>query len=209
MLFETNQKIVFIGDSITDCGRRDEAAPYGDGYVGLVRSLLLARYPERRLTIVNRGIGGNTTRDLAGRWEQDVIGERPDWLSVMIGINDVWRAYDSDGIGAVPLEEYAATLRTLLDRTRAATSARLILAEPYMIEPDQAQPMRRQMDSYGAAVRQIAADYGALLVRTQAAFDAALATTTPQEWAEDQIHPNAPGHAIIGLAFLKAIEFDI
>jgi lysophospholipase L1-like esterase len=208
MLFETNQKIVFIGDSITDCGRRDVAAPYGDGYVGLARSLLLARYPERRLTIVNQGIGGNTTRDLAERWDQDVIGERPDWLSVMIGINDVWRTYDSDGAGAVPLEEYAATLRTLLDRTRATTSARLILAEPYMIEPDRIRPMRRQMDSYGAVVRHIAADYDALLVRTQAAFDAALATTTPQAWAEDQIHPNAPGHAIIGLAFLKAIEFD-
>ncbi len=137
MLFEATQKIVFIGDSITDCGRRDEAAPYGNGYVSVVRSLLLARYPERQLRIVNQGIGGNTTRDLAARWKQDVIAERPDWLSVMIGINDVWRTYDSNGVGAVGLEEYTATLRDLLSQTRVTTSARLILAEPYMIEPDQ------------------------------------------------------------------------
>jgi lysophospholipase L1-like esterase len=209
MLFEAKQKIVFIGDSITDCGRRDEAAPYGNGYVSLVRGLLLARYPERQLRIVNQGIGGDTTRNLAARWKRDVIAERPDWLAVMIGINDVWRTYDSNGIGAVGLEEYTATLRDLLKQTRATTSARLILAEPYMIEPDQNRPMRRQMDTYAAAVRQVADEYDAILVRTQAAFDAALACTTPKDWADDQIHPNAPGHAIIGLAFLKAIAFDI
>jgi hypothetical protein len=67
MLFEANQKIVFIRDSITDCGRRDTAAPHGDGYVSLVRSLLLARYPQRQLTIVNKGSGGNTMRDLTAR----------------------------------------------------------------------------------------------------------------------------------------------
>jgi lysophospholipase L1-like esterase len=209
MLFEAKQKIVFIGDSITDCGRRDEAAPYGNGYVSLVRGLLLARYPERQLRIVNQGSGGDTTRNLAARWKRDVIAERPDWLAVMIGINDVWRTYDSNGIGAVGLEEYTATLRDLLKQTRATTSARLILAEPYMIEPDQNRPMRRQMDTYAAAVRQVADEYDAILVRTQAAFDAALACTTPKDWADDQIHPNAPGHAIIGLAFLKAIAFDI
>lgn len=209
MLFEANQKVVFIGDSITDCGRRDIAAPYGDGYVNLVRSLVAARYPELNLKVVNKGIGGNTTRDLAARWEQDVIGEQPDWLSVMIGINDVWRTYDSNGVGAVGIEEYTATLRTLLDRARTDTTARLILAEPYMIEPNQSQPMRHQMDMYGAVVRELAAEYDAILVRTQLAFDVALASTTPQDWADDQIHPNLAGHAVIALAFLRAIEFEL
>lgn len=208
MLFGNNQKIIFIGDSITDCGRH-AASPYGNGYVSLVRSLLLARYPDRRLNIINRGIGGDTARDLAARWQQDVIAERPNWLSVMIGINDVWRSYDSNAADAVPLDEYTATLRGLLDQARAASITRLILAEPYMIEPDRTQPMRHQMDAYGAAVRQLAADYGAVLVRTQAAFDAALAHTTPADWAADQIHPNAPGHALIALAFLQAIEFNM
>ena len=209
MLFEANQKVVFIGDSITDCGRRDVAAPYGNGYVNLVRDLIVARYPERQFEIVNKGIGGNTTRDLAARWEQDVIAESPDWLSVMIGINDVWRSYDSNGVGAVGLEEYTATLRTLLDRTRTDNTARLILAEPYMIEPNQGQPMRHQMDMYGAVVRELAAEYDAIVVRTQLAFYVALASTTQQNWADDQIHPNGAGHAVIALAFLRAIEFEL
>src|SRR5437762_2767741 len=93
VIFEQGQKVLFIGDSITDCGRREGPhAPYGNGYVALARTFLLARYAELGLEVVNRGIGGNTVRDLAARWQDDVIAEQPDWLSVKIGINDVWRA---------------------------------------------------------------------------------------------------------------------
>ena len=120
MIFSANQRIVFIGDSITDCGRRDDAAPFGRGYVSMVRNLLGARYPELHLTVLNRGVSGNTVRDLAARWEHDVIDERPDWLSVEIGINDVWRTFRPGREGdAVPLAEYEATLRRLLSRDAA------------------------------------------------------------------------------------------
>ena len=209
MLFQPQSKIVFIGDSITDCGRRDVAAPYGNGYVSLVRSMLLARYPERGLQFVNRGIGGDTTSHLQARWERDVVAEQPDWLSIKIGINDVWRTYDSAGEGAVALDQYIATYRTLIERAREATSAQLILMEPYMIEPDRQQSMRAQMDEYGAAVRELATTFGATLVQTQAAFDAALEHTAPSDWADDKIHPNQPGHAIIALAFLRVIGFEL
>ena len=68
MLFERGQKILFIGDSITDCGRRDVQAPYGNGYMSLVRAFVTARYPELGLTLENRGIGGDTVRHLDARW---------------------------------------------------------------------------------------------------------------------------------------------
>ena len=207
MLFGTGQTILFIGDSITDAGRRAAAAPYGNGYVGLVRSLLLARYPALGLRVVNRGVGGDTVRDLATRWARDVLAERPDWLAVMIGINDVWRQFGDRPAEAVPLAEYDATLHRLLDRARAAGDPRLILLTPYLIEPDPADPMRRRMDEYGAAVLRIAEDYGAVAVNTQAGFDAALATTAPVDWAPDRVHPDGPGHAVIALALLRAIGF--
>jgi len=210
MIFQHGQKVLFVGDSITDCGRREWARPYGDGYVTLVRSLIIARYPELGLTFTNMGVGGDTVRDLATRWERDVLAERPDWLSVMIGINDVWAAFEGDAPDrAVPLAEYDATLRGLLVRATEATGARLILAQPYMIEPDRSRPMRKAMDAYGDAVRQIASEYGAILVPVQAAFDAVLAHTTPADWASDQIHPNQPGHAVIALAFLQACGFEV
>jgi lysophospholipase L1-like esterase len=208
VIFERQQKIVFIGDSITDAGRRPGTAPYGDGYVSQVCTLLQARYPELRLRFANRGVAGDTSRHLADRWERDVIAEQPDWLVMMIGINDVWLSFGLYPQEAVPLPEYEATLRRLLDRTCSATSARLVLMEPYMIEPNRLVPMRRQMDWYGAVIRRLAADYGAVLVRTQAAFDTVLAHTTPHDWSGDQIHPSSAGHAIIALALLREIGFS-
>ena len=209
MLFTALQRIVFVGDSITDCGRRDVAAPYGNGYVSMVRNLLNARYPELNLVVVNRGISGNTVRDLAQRWEKDAIAERPDWLSIKIGINDVWRFFANRPQEGVPLPEYEATLRRLIERTRAVTGARLILMQPYLIEPDRTDPMRAEMDRYGAIVSALAREYESVLVRTQDAWDAALAHTSPTVWAEDRIHPTAPGHAVIALAFLRSIGFEL
>lgn len=136
LCFGAGEKVVFIGDSITDCGRRTELfGPYGRGYVNLVRAMLHARYPEHGLTIVNRGIGGNTIRNLSARWQQDVLDEEPDWLAVKIGINDVGRLILGLMTDYVPLDEYEATYRSLLRQTPAVTNGKLILMEPYVIEP--------------------------------------------------------------------------
>jgi lysophospholipase L1-like esterase len=209
MLFEAKQKIVFIGDSITDADRQTTAQPYGNGYVSMIRNFLVARYPERALVIVNKGVGGNTIRDLDKRWEQDVIAERPTWLSVCIGINDVWRHFDGNSKEAVPLDEFVSTLRRLLKRAQDTTGAKLILAEPYMIEKDPDNLMRRLMNLYGESVDSLAPEFKATLVHTQAAFDAALASTTPADWAGDHIHPNAAGHAVIALEFLRTLGFAL
>jgi lysophospholipase L1-like esterase len=209
MLFGAKQTILFIGDSITDAGRREVNVPYGLGYVNMVRDFLLARYPDLQLTVVNRGVGGDTTRDLLARWNADVLAAPPDWLALKIGINDVWRAFGDHPADAVPLPEYITNLRHLLDQTLARRPVRLILLTPYMIEPDRAQPMRQAMDQYGAAVKALAGEYQAVLVDTQAAFDAALQHTTPDAWAADQIHPDGPGHALLALAFLRAVGFAV
>jgi lysophospholipase L1-like esterase len=209
MIFSSGQRVVFIGDSITDCDRRGAAAPYGDGYVELVRSLVVARHPELGLTWVNRGIGGDTVRDLAQRWEADAIGTAPDWLSVMIGINDIWHSFGSQPERAVPIDEYAATLRELLRRAVDRTGCRLIVAEPYIIEPDRAEAQRAATDRYCLVAREIAAELNAVVVRTQDAFDEVLRVTAPAEWADDRIHPNRPGHAVIAQEFLRALDFSL
>lgn len=206
MIFEAGQKVLFIGDSITDCGRIDEDPPYGNGYMSLVRAFVTARRPELGLTWVNHGIGGNTVRDLAARWDADVIREQPDWLSVMIGINDVWRLFTpGQEADAVPIEEFETTLRALLRQAVEATSCRLILADPYVIEPDRSEPQRALSDQYGQVVAALSQEFGALHVPTQAAYDRALTSTKALDWADDRIHPNLPGHAVLAEAFLEVI----
>jgi lysophospholipase L1-like esterase len=210
---QADSRLVMIGDSITDCGR---ARPVGEGrldalgtgYVSIVNSLLQATAPSRRVRIINMGTSGNTVRDLRARWESDVVALRPDWLSVMIGINDVWRQFDSplQTEWHVPLDEYRQTLDELVAATRPNVRG-IVLLSPYVIEPNQAEPMRRMMDSYGAAVRAVAARHDAVFVDTQAAVDAVLAHLHPMTLAWDRIHPNQTGHMVLARAFLEAVGF--
>jgi lysophospholipase L1-like esterase len=205
MHFRDGQRVVFIGDSITDCGRRDVCAPYGDGYVSLVRAFTSARHPDTRLTWVNHGVSGDTVRHLAARWEPDVLDAGPDWLCVMIGINDIWRGFAGPTDEAVPIGEYEDTLRALLRRGVDATGCRLVLADPYLIEPDHAEPQRVETDRYGRVVAALATEFGAIHVATQRSFDRVLSVSRPADWANDRIHPYLPGHAVIADAFLEAI----
>jgi lysophospholipase L1-like esterase len=209
VIFGQGQRIVMIGDSITDCGRRDAFAPYGNGYVSLVQSFLTARYPGLGLEFENRGIGGDTVRHLKERWDEDAIALKPDWLSVKIGINDVWRAYGQKPHEAVPVDEYEATLRELLNRAVAETGCRLIVLEPYVIEKDRTDAQLVQTRQYAGIARKLAGELDAINVRTQEAFDRVLEHSESTDWAHDRIHPNLAGHAVIAQAFLNAVGFEM
>lgn len=213
MLIAPRSKLIMIGDSITDAERYRPVgeggyAALGQGYVQLVAGLLGAVYPQQGIRIVNMGIAGNTVRDLQARWQTDVLDLRPDWLSIMIGINDVWRQFDlpSHHDWQVPLAEYVETLTGLV-RTTRPTLQGLVLMTPFFIEPNRAEPMRAEMDRYGAAVRELAERYDAVFVDTQAAFDAVLQQIHPAAIAGDRVHPNIVGHTVLARAFLQAIGY--
>lgn len=196
---------MFIGDSITDAGRGTVDPPYGTGYMSLVRAFVVARHPDLGLEWFNRGISGNTVRDLAARWEADVVALQPDWLSVMIGINDVWRFLAGNEAEAVPLEEFERIYRRLLRRAVEAAGCRLILADPYVVEADPAEPHRAMSDLYRRVVEKLAGEFDAVHVRTQEAFDRALVATVPGEWSHDRIHLDLPGHAVLAQAYLDLL----
>ena len=214
MKIPPNSKFVLIGDSITDAGRdpSGEATPWGApghgrGYVGLVEAWLGATRPQDRIRLINRGTGGHTVRDLKNRWQTDVLDLKPDWVSVMIGVNDVWRQYDTPlrVEGHVYIEEYTRTLEDLVTRTRPHVKG-LIVATPFLIEGNRDDAMRKTMDAYSAVVRDLAKKHDAILVDVQAAFDELLVHTHPMTLAWDRIHPNMTGHLAIARAFLKAID---
>ncbi|MDT8390454.1 MAG: SGNH/GDSL hydrolase family protein [Lentisphaeria bacterium] len=211
MKLETNTKFIMIGDSITDCGRGKPAGeglfdPYGNGYVNMVKAFLDARHPERAIRVINKGTSGNTVRDLKKRWREDVLDLKPDWLSIMIGINDVWRHFDSPKMSEihVGIDEYEETLEELIVTTAPGLKG-LILATPYFIEPNLGDPMRIQMDAYGTVVRNLAEKHDAVLVDTQAGFDRMLEQMHPMALAWDRVHPNSSGHALLAQCFLDAI----
>ena len=212
MTIQPNSKLLMIGDSITDWNRaRPVGEAHGDGlgtgYVGLINAFLTAAHPECRIRVVNMGVCGNTVRDLAARWSTDVEDLEPDWLSIMIGINDVWRQFDSrlQSENHISPEEYEVTLDSLIRRS-LPTLQGLVLMTPYFIEANRADPMRKRMDQYGAVVHRLAERHGARFVDTQAAFDAVLTELHPMALATDRIHPCLIGHWVLCRAFLRALD---
>lgn len=211
MKLAPHSKLVFIGDSITDCER---ARPVGEGlfgatgkgWVSLVEGLLGAIHPAHAIRVVNMGTSGNVVTDLKARWQTDALDLKPDWLVIMIGVNDVWRQFDLPRQTEihVPPETYARTLDEIVAQARPRVKG-LVLMAPFYIEPNRADAMRRRMDEYGAIVKKTAAKHDALFIDTQAAFDAVLQHVHANALAWDRVHPNNTGHAIIARAFLNAI----
>ena len=207
-------RLVFIGDSITDCGRahpavEDTPEALGNGYVSLVDAIITACDPTERLNIVNVGEANDTVADLAARWERDVLAWYPEWLSILIGINDVWRSIDflSGGETHVSLEEYTTQLKELVSTTKPSLQG-LVLMTPYYIHADHADRMRAMMDQYSDAVREIATEQKVILVDTQAEFDRVMRIRAAKSLAEDHIHINLVGHMVLARAFLNAVGFE-
>jgi len=205
------ERLLFVGDSITDCGRRASAPPLGNGYVSLVAAAVAAMRPAPNLTILNRGISGDTTRDLLRRWQADVLAEAPDHLLIAIGINDVWRFMSRRFDEAVAVGEYEQNLRHLLNlTTETLPVCRIALLEPFLVEAANDDIFRRSLASYQAVLRTLAAQFDLPLVGLQGAFDAALAEgTAPGTLAGDRVHPTAAGHSLIARAFLAACRFEL
>lgn len=210
MKIAPNSHLVMIGDSVTDCGRArsigaGNSEALGNGYVAAVDAWLTIVCPTHAVRVTNMGVSGNTIRDLAARWETDVQAFAPDWLSVMIGINDVWRQFDAlRQAEAVLPAEFERTYDALMTRTRPQLQG-LVLLTPYFIESSKCDPMRRRMDEYGAIVKRLAGKHAAICVDTQAAFDRALIDHGASVFSSDRVHPNHIGHLILARAFLEAV----
>ena len=211
MLFEKNDTVLFIGDSISDY---DRARPVGEGlfnawgqsYVACAGALLSCMYPELGLRVINMGISGNQVRDLKERWQTDVFDLKPDWVSVLIGINDVWRQFDSPQMPEthVSPEEFEQTYEELIRETLPRVKG-MILMTPYYMETNTRDAMRARMDQYGAIVKELALKYDLILVDLQAGWDRLFQYMHSTNIAWDRVHPNQTGCMYIAKQFLAAV----
>lgn len=198
--------ILFQGDSVTDCGRnRDALYDMGNGYPLLVGARLSAAYTGCDFTFINKAISGNRTCDLVARWDADCVNLRPTVVSILIGINDTWRKFDSnDPTDAKVFEKH---YRDILTRTARETEARLVLLEPFVLPvyEDQKQ-WRADLDPKIQVIRQLSLEFGARYVPLDGMFAAASALKSPEFWAADGVHPSNAGHGLIAEAWLQAVS---
>lgn len=209
MLFQKNDRILFMGDSITDSNRNYEAIPagwssWGDGYVNLLNAYTTAIFPEVELMVVNRGVSGDTILDLENRWEEDVLNFAPDWVTIMIGVNDVWRHFD--GVFAqqrmVKEEEFKETLCKLIEKTQTKVKG-IILLSPFMVEKNEADPVRAMVDRYRKIVETTAKDYDLIYGNVQEKIDGFLEQQSSYVLSSDRVHPSLAGHLLIAQTWLE------
>ncbi|MDF2439689.1 MAG: acyl-CoA thioesterase [Abditibacteriota bacterium] len=206
MLLQANDHVLFYGDSITDAGRNREAtglAGLGHGYASLIAALLLARYPEWKLQFSNRGNSGNRIYDLEDRLESDVLALQPSVVSILIGINDTWRRYDSGVLS--PPDEFKASYARILSTLRERTDARILICEPFLLPiPDDRKAWREDLDPRLTVCRELAREFNTLYLPLDGLFAAASTRAPLAYWLPDGVHPSLAGHAFIAEQWLAA-----
>lgn len=214
MILEKGSRLVMAGDSVTDCGRNRELPPcfwstWGDGYVHVVYANLLAFAPQSSIMVINQGVSGNTSEDLNNRWDSDIMSLKPDYVSIMIGINDVWRWFDSAlrQEKLVDKDMFRANLRSIMDKTVSHVK-KVFLMTPVLFELNETEPMFIKKREFDAVIKEVAKEYNQLFIDCQTPVDRVLKYQHPYMFTMDRIHPNLPGHTLIAESFLNAIELD-
>lgn len=210
-----NAVIVCVGDSITEAH---------DGYVAVLRNLIAAGYPERNIKVVNAGVSGNKAPDMLARLERDVLPHHPQWITISVGINDVWHGfYDFDGDkeipegggpNGVPVDVYESTLNRMVGVLRESTDARIVLLTPTVIGEDLDNPANtanRRLADYVAAMQRVAAAQDTYLAPVHRDFVQALRAgkSVDPEYTltTDGVHMNAIGNHVMALTILATLGF--
>ncbi len=194
-------RILFQGDSVTDVGRnREDFDGLGNGYVKFIVEQLSST--QEGMECLNRGISGNRVIDLQERWQEDCLDLKPDVLSILIGINDVWRRYDSNDPTSV--EAYEAGYRELLTKFRAETKAKLIILEPFLLHTtEERASWREDLDPKRRVAATLAEEFDAVFIPLDRVFTEATKEKVPNYWAEDGVHPSEAGHRLIAATWVK------
>lgn len=195
------QKFLCLGDSIT------EARP---GYVALLDASFQTLFPERQIKVINAGISGNKVTDLWARLDRDVIAAWPEWMTIMIGVNDVWHDFLSADHHGVPLAEYVRVYRQLLQKLRADLPAtRIILITPTFIGEKPDSPENQQLTGYIQAVKDLAQEFSLPVIDMNARFwtvlQAGRAADASFHLTTDGVHPTLAGHMLLAVTILQAL----
>jgi len=186
--------LLFIGDSITDAGRRDDPEGLGHGYVRLIAEGLALRGDHR--TVLNRGIGGDRIGDLRARWQADAIELAPSVLTVYVGVNDTWRRFDA-GL-STSASEFEGTYRGMLEEARAAGNPRLVLVEPFLVPvTDEQHGWLDDLAGKREGVASLATEFGAAFVPLHRILTVAAAHHGAAAIAADGVHPTTLGAELI------------
>ena len=183
------RRVVFFGDSITDIWPIQKYFP-GKPYV-------------------NRGIGGQTTPQMLVRFRADVINLEPAAVVILAGTNDI-----AGNTGPMSLEEIEGNYASLAELA-AAHHIRVIFSSVLPVHnytpqstnlfaqrlPEKIVELNRWLREYCAANGGVYLDYFSAMVDPTGLLKKNL--------AEDGLHPNADGYAIMAPLAEAAIQKSV
>ena len=201
--------ILFQGDSITDAGRsRDNDWNRGLGYAHLVSSRLGRDFPGE-YNFLNRGIGGNRIVDVYARIKADIINLKPDVMSILIGINDVWHEIGSNNGVATPKFEKIYSM-LISEIKEALPDIKIIIMEPFVLEgpatAEKIDEFRKDAAEKAAVARKIAKRFHLPFLPLQEKFDELCKSAPATYWLGDGVHPSAFGHQLIADEWIKVFK---
>ena len=196
--------LVIQGDSITDAGRFGDPEQLGVGYSRMVAKYIANFYPELSMKVYNKGISGNRSKDLVARWQVDTLDLKPTVVTILIGINDTWRAFDSNDPTSV--EEYAKNCEIIMKQTKDA-GASLIILEPFAVPTGVVtDAWRADIEPKIHALRKLALKYADAYIPLDGIFYNLSVDAAPEIWTADGVHPSFAGHRIIAKEIIKVLE---
>lgn len=220
--------ILFQGDSITDCGRDRKAAEgkfsfkkligksevLGNGYPLLVTRELESKNPGK-YSFVNRGVSGDRILDVYARIVKDIIKLKPDYMSLLIGVNDVWHELLCDN--GTTAKRYEKVYDILIQELKEEfPELKIIILEPFVLQgkatksvpedPHRYESFRKGVEEMASIAKALAEKHNLKFVPLQAKFDEEAKKCSAQEMLADGVHPTQRGHELIRNEWIKAFN---
>ena len=205
-------RLLFFGDSLTDMYRNydcsiDIATSYGTGFVFDIAAHLMLERPGY-YQIINRGVSGDKITNLFARYQKDVIQEKPDVITILIGINDVW--HEISHHNGTSLDDFIRIYEKMIKEMKEKLpKSKIILMEPFVTigtATKGAFKRFQEVYEYANEVKRIANETNCLFVPLQKAFDESIKNGGEAQLLYDGIHTNPGGAHLIALKWLEVFK---
>jgi lysophospholipase L1-like esterase len=211
--------ILFQGDSITDCNRvRTDITSMGTGYANMVKGNLGCERPGE-FEFINKAASGSNVVDVYSRVRSEIINLKPDYMSLLIGVNDVWHelAGRCNGVAA---DKYEKIYDMMISEIKAALpDIKIMIMEPFVLEGSatkatEAEPgrwdyFRTEVPMRAAAAKRIAEKYNLKYLPLQYKFDECCKIAPAEYWLMDGVHPTTMGHWVLMNEWMKCFSNEI
>jgi lysophospholipase L1-like esterase len=209
--FVNGDRVVFAGNSITEAG-------FYETYIWLY---YITHFPERKIEVMNGGIGGDVARQIYVRLDDDILAMKPTVLSINFGMNDsryfeYWMHKDkTDSVRKDAIDTSYKWFERIRDKVNSLKNIKkiMLVSSPYdetvKNGKDPFWGKYKTMEGIVAFQKEAAIKNNWPYVdlfypmteinKTGQQTDTAFTITGP-----DRIHPGNGGHLVMTYLFLKA-----